>query len=394
MADGLGGDGVAGFDVGEHVEAEVGIGAVVDAAAQLVVGDAGSARQQLAAAVAAIGVDGYAVGLVEVEGPAVGHAEDAHTLSDGLGDIDLVADARRAVEVIVDALELGASGSGVLVAAGCVAVAQQQQMVGRRLHLVRPEGVGHLQKVAHLAARQQHGVEHVLVTIEVEHVAHIDVASLDGGVQREGGGDGDVGMGDVELHLVDEVHEGAGTEVGVARRDGLGERADALGNVFLDELHLRGEGSHEVGVGFIVEDGDVGGIGVRQGPSAVLLLQRECQLRDAAGAVGGVDKGYDLTLGGDDSVAVEVMVVAEDDGVEAGYRARHLLGGILGVCVGDDAAIKAAMEDADDDVGLLVLLHVCHPFAGRRLDICKLQFAPKLARQPVGDGGGEHADEG
>ena len=57
------------------------------------------------------------------------------------------------------------------------------------------------------------------------------------------------------------------------------------------------------------------------------------------------------------------MVVTEEDKVEAGNFAGYLQRCVFFVLGSLDAAFLAAMEEADDDIGLLVLLDVGHPLA-------------------------------
>ena len=121
--------GIVHFSGTKHIEAEVGIGAIIDTAAQFFLRNASAASQQFASAIAAIGVDSHAIGLGGVERATVGHAEDADTLADGLGDIDLVADAGGGVEVVVDVLEFRTSLACVLVAVVRRSLITEDEMV-------------------------------------------------------------------------------------------------------------------------------------------------------------------------------------------------------------------------------------------------------------------------
>ena len=132
--------------------------------------------------------------------------------------------------------------------------------------------------VADFVSLQQHGVEHVFVSIEIEHVAYINVASLYGGIQRERRSQRYVSTGDVELHLVNKIHKGAGAEISVLRRERLCEGANAFGDVLLDGLHLRSKRCHEVGVWLVVRDRHVLGIGMSQHPFSVFLPKGEGEL--------------------------------------------------------------------------------------------------------------------
>ena len=72
-------------------------------------------------------------------------------------------------------------------------------------------------------SREAHRVEQVLVFVEVEHIAHVDVAFLDFSIERERGAEGNVGSRDVELELVNQVDECRGTEEGIAGGDGASD---------------------------------------------------------------------------------------------------------------------------------------------------------------------------
>ena len=89
------------------------------------------------------------------------------------------------------------------------------------------------------------------------------------------------------------------------------------------------------------------------------------------------------------------MVVAEEDGIESVHLLRHELRGILLQAVFHrDAAVETAMEEADDEVGLLHLLDILHPAACADNHILELQSLPQALVQPGADGGGDHAEDG
>ena len=66
---------------------------------QLILGDAGTHRQQFTAAIGTIAVHHHLIPFMLVEGLAVGHAENLHLLSVGLREVHLVVDATGRVEV-------------------------------------------------------------------------------------------------------------------------------------------------------------------------------------------------------------------------------------------------------------------------------------------------------
>ena len=76
------------------------------------------------------------------------------------------------------------------------------------MHLLDPVGVAHLKVVFYLLACEAEGVEVILEAVEVEEVAHLDVARIYGGIEEEGGCEGDICLADVELEVLYEVDVG------------------------------------------------------------------------------------------------------------------------------------------------------------------------------------------
>ena len=52
------------------------------------------------------------------------------------------------------------------------------------------------------------------------------------------------------------------------------------------------------------------------------------------------------------------------------------------------------MEKTDDHIGMLVGLYIAYPFLGSGYHILEAQSTPKILREPVGDGGREHTEDG
>ena len=162
-----------------QVIALVALTAPDNAAVEFLLWDACSASEQFTAAVAAIAVHGYAVGLLWVEGLPIRHAEDVYFLSVGFRHVHFVVDAGSAVEVEGQVLEHEAL---VVVA---VVVSQEHDVVVGRLHRVDPEVVAHLEVASHFFTGEQHDVYLVLVLVEIEHVGHADISLGDDGVESE-----------------------------------------------------------------------------------------------------------------------------------------------------------------------------------------------------------------
>ena len=65
-------------------------------------------------------------------------------------------------------------------------------VVGRR-HLIGPNVIGIFEEVLYFLAREIHHIEHIFIFHEVEHIAHEYVALGDGGIERKGSGERDIG---------------------------------------------------------------------------------------------------------------------------------------------------------------------------------------------------------
>ena len=219
----------------DEVIAQIVVGGSYDAIGELGQGYAGALGQQLSAAIAAIAVDGYEIFLVLGEWRAVLHGEDSDFLSVGLGGIDGIVDAGSRIEVEGHILQPQAL-------AAIKDIIHEQYVIVGRSHCVAPMVVAHLKEVAYFAPSETHRIEEVLVLVKCKHVGDMRHASLNGCIEGEGGGKGDLRpLAELELEVVDEVHKRRWAEEGIAFVDGGGKSADLLVHVSLDGLACLGE---------------------------------------------------------------------------------------------------------------------------------------------------------
>ena len=132
---------------------------------------------------------------------------------------------------------------------------------------------------------------------------------------------------------------------------------------------------------------------MNQGPFALLLFKGESGIGHGDGIVGRVHAEHGVTSYVHDFVEMTGVVVTEKDEVEARHLTRHFLGGVLLIGRRRDTARLSRMEESDDNIGFLLLFHDFHPALGCRHHLVETQPAPDVLRQPVGNGGGEHAED-
>ena len=320
---------------------------------------------------------------------AVGHAEDGNLLSGGLGDIDGVDDAGCRVEVEYRVEDTCPSAGSALLP--CV---HEQHVVVGTVHGVYPQAVGIFEVVVDFASREVHGVEHVLVLVEVEHVADVDVAIADLGIVGQRRSHGDVGTGDGELQRVDEVDKSRGAEVGIAGGDGLRHRAYAPRHEAVDGGILPCEACHEVGTHVEVVDGRDLSADVLRCHAAVADGACNPDIGNGVCGVGGVEHQYGVARRcGCPHVGAHVVVAAQDD-VEARDTLCHLHGSVFAVLAAQPLCLGAGVEQAYHDVGLLLVEQYGHPAACGLLHVVEAQSLPQVGAEPHGDGGGYHAENG
>ena len=119
---------------------------------------------------------------------------NGHFLSLRFRHIHCIDDACRRIEIKAEILER----RPVCRTFARLAAEQQDVVVGRS-HTVGPQGIGHFQNIVYFLARKAHGVEHILVLIQVEHVVHIDIPFLNPGVVGQRSRQRNIRTADVKL---------------------------------------------------------------------------------------------------------------------------------------------------------------------------------------------------
>ena len=81
-------------------------------------------------------------------------------------------------------------------------------MIICRFHLIGPDGIRHFQKVLDFLPGKLHDVKHVLVFIEIEHIAHINISLPDFRIKRKRSTERDVRTTDIQLQLMNQINKG------------------------------------------------------------------------------------------------------------------------------------------------------------------------------------------
>ena len=194
---------------------------------------------------------------------------------------------------------------------------------------------------------------------------------------------------------MDEVDEGGVAEIGILRRAAVGEGADTASHEVLDAVDGGLEVCHHLFVYLLVADVDDVALEALVHQPTTLVGEGDGGLGYVAAETRRIEAEHLAARRAFDHFVVHLVVVSEEDGVKAVHLLCYELRGILlEAVVHRDAAIEAAMEEADDEVGLLHLLDILHPAACADNHILKLQPLPQALVQPGADGGSDHAEDG
>ena len=96
-----------------------------------------------------------------------------------------------------------------------------------------------------------HHIEHILVTVQVKHIAYTYIALGHYSIIAERSSKRHLRLGDIELHTVDKVHETRGTKVSLTRVNGMGKSTNLLRHITFHAVYMRGKGLHISLIGFI-----------------------------------------------------------------------------------------------------------------------------------------------
>ena len=105
----------------------------------------------------------------------------------------------------------------------------------------------------HLLTCEVHDIDLILVLIEIEHVAYLHITSFNHFIKGERSVERDVGTGNLQLQVMDEITEGTAAEIAVAGVDSLLEHADLTVDIVIDTIYICLEMVHELFV-----NGEVG----------------------------------------------------------------------------------------------------------------------------------------
>ena len=256
--------------------------------------------------------------------------------------------------------------------------------------------------LANLFTGEAHHVELILIFIEVEHIAHVDRTSVDGGIELERSVEGNVSLGDFELQVEDEIIEGAASEERFTAVDGVLESTNLLAHILVDFCNLRLESLHE----FLVNRTfcHIGKASYHFLVSHYILLltvhlllvegQSNLCISYGEGVIGRVETNNRLAFHIGNSLVASGVVMAKEYYVETWHFLCNSERSILFIFRGNDSTVLTTMEDADYHVRLLVLLDVLHPFPGTGHHVLEMETAPEILCQPVRNGWSQQAEHG
>ena len=214
-------------------------GSTDDTLRQVFLRDASTRSEHTPSTASAVGVHGYTIGAVEVEGLAMPReAKDRHTLALGLGEVNGVVNTLRCTVVV------GRYEGLVLVRRLCSSAQTDEPTIfGDRGRC--PACIGVLEVATDLTTCELHSVEEVGEGAELKEVTHIDLASGEdgGGLQRCG--KGDLCIHRLELHTMDDVHIGCRTEEGIFTTHLGGQLTDFGSQIVIHCSVLLGEVAEE-----------------------------------------------------------------------------------------------------------------------------------------------------
>ena len=350
--------------------------------------DAGSLGEQLPAPVSTVRIGHHHIPRRRVEQASVRHRRDGYLLPAGTCHVHRVTQSGRGVKIIGQILEPQAPAT-------VQHIVQQHHVVVRALHLVDPKPVAHLQNAFDFAPREAQGVEHVVITVKVEHVAHMHIALFDSGRERHRGRERELRPCGRQLYLMHEVHEGRRPEISVLALYRMREAPNLPGHVILRVVDVAPEVMLHVFRRFPLIIRQVGGFPLHGDDLVAVASDFNVNVNLAH------DHGHARRRAADDRLprrprhclAVAHVVVPVADHVEAFHLAGHVQRCIFGVCRRDDAAFLSGMEKSDQHVRLLPFPDDGNPLPGTSHQVLELQPAPQRGRQPVRHGRSRHAQD-
>ena len=161
--------------------------------------------------------------------------------------------------------------------------------------------------------------------------------------------------------------------------------------VSLHLVDLRLEVGEHLLVDFLVGHVDDFARDILLGELAVLIGKSYFGLSHILDITAGIDAKNLTTILVGNPLIMNLMVVSEEDNVEAWNLLGYSLCGILFIVGCLDAAIESGVEKTEEQVGLLDILNILHPLTGALHHILELHTFPDGVVEPVGNGGGKHA---
>ncbi len=105
------------------------------------------------------------------------------------------------------------------------------------------------------------------------------------------------------------------------------------------------------------------------------------------GIIGRINKQYGIAFYINNACVKSLMVMTEEDGIEAWYILGYGASCILCIRIGNNATLITRVEEPYDKVGSLMFVQIGHPSASRLFHIGKFKSFPQRTWQPVRDSG-------
>ena len=164
---------------------------------------------------------------------------------------------------------------------------------------------------------------------------------MDNRIERQGGCNRNVGTGNLQLQFMDKVGKGRIAEETLTGIDGVLEAADLAVYISLHGVDVFLEMADHLFVDLLIEHADNLSLDVLFNELALVERQFNLCFCHILHIAGWVDDQYLLTFFVGNPLIVYLMVVTEEDDIEAGHLTGYSCRCILFVTVGNDATVLA-----------------------------------------------------
>ena len=217
-------------------------------------------------------------------------------------------------------------------------------MIVGRYHRVGPHVITILQMLPYFFSCHAEGEKQILEAVKFKHIRHCHITGFDGRIKGQRGCQRDVGIGDLQLQVVDQVGKGRVAEETVPGIDRRFETTDLLTDVSLYGIDVLLEVCQHLLVDHLVFHVDDRAFDVLVHHLTVLNSQYDVSLCYILDPAGRIDDEHLLTFLVGNPFVMYLMVVAEEDHVEAWHFSGNGCRRILLIVRGYDTTVLTTME--------------------------------------------------